>query len=59
MISRHPPPVRLPRGVGDFTKGGRKEGRMDFLPLILLPLGLCALAGGMFLPPLLRHPARD
>lgn len=29
------------------------------MEIALLTLGLCALAGGMFLPPLLRHPARD
>lgn len=32
---------------------------MEVAFLILFPLGLCALAGGIFLPPLLRQSARD
>lgn len=50
------PRLSAPGGEG-IDKGGLKGTPMEIVFLCLFPLGLCALAGGMFLPPLLRNRA--
>lgn len=53
------PPFVCPGGRVLSQRADKKGTPMEIAFLVFFPLGLCALAGGIFLPPLLRHPARD